>query len=148
MPANTDITRKAVAQADAYFDNGFHCAEAVAAAVLETLGKDSKEAAAHATAFGGGFAGSHQEACGALAGALIAIGHLHGRRIPREGWNLPAQLGTNLRERFLADFGTTHCATLRDKFGEGQQPAECRRVVRKTTHAIMEILSVLHKPKL
>ena len=148
MTPTMDATRKAVAKADGYFDHGFHCAEAVTAAVLESLGKDSKEAAAHATAFGGGFAGSHEEACGALAGALIAIGHLHGRRIPNEGWKLPAQLGINLREQFIADFGTTHCASLRDKFGEKRQPAECRRVVRKTTRAIMELLSVLHKPKL
>ena len=87
-----------------YFGNGFHCAEAVAAAVLETLGEDASEAAAHATAFGGGFGRTYQEACGALSGALIAIGHLHGRRRPVDEWDLPATLGTKIRQRFLNDF--------------------------------------------
>ena len=37
-----------------YFENGYHCAEAIVAAVLEGMGFDASEAIAHATPFGGG----------------------------------------------------------------------------------------------
>lgn len=123
------------------FGNGFHCAEAVVTAALEALGEDPSEAAAHATAFGGGFGRTYQEACGALSGALIAIGHLYGRRQRGGEWDLPAELGAEIRQRFLDDFGATHCATLRDRFGEEHQMAECRKLTKRVTTALLALLT-------
>ncbi|NNF99419.1 MAG: C_GCAxxG_C_C family protein [Desulfobacteraceae bacterium] len=140
MNQETGETNSAMEKAGTYFVNGFHCAEAVAAAVLETLGEEPGEATAHATAFGGGFGGTYMEACGALSGSLIAIGHLHGRRTPGGQWKLPAELGADIRSRFLSAFGTTNCAALRDIFGEENQSTECLRVVKETTRSLMEIL--------
>lgn len=127
-----------------YFGNGFHCAEAVAAAVLEAVGEDPSEAAAHATAFGGGFGRTFEEACGALSGAFIAIGHLYGRRQPGGGWDLPAKLGAEIRQRFSDDFETTHCATLRQRFGQELQMAECRQLVKKVTATLLAMLTHGH----
>jgi C_GCAxxG_C_C family probable redox protein len=124
-----------------YFGNGFHCAEAVATAVLDAIGEESSEAAAHATAFGGGFGRTFQEACGALSGALIAIGHLHGRRELGGEWDIPAELGREIRQRFLDDFGTTNCATLRNRFGKERQMAECREVTKRVTATLLALLS-------
>ena len=87
-----DQTGKVGELASGYFGSGFHCAEAVAKAVLESLGHDANAAVAHATAFGGGFGGTYCEACGALSGGLLAIGHLHGRCEPAADWDLPAEL--------------------------------------------------------
>lgn len=123
-----------------HFGDGFHCAEAVAWAVLGALGEESESAAAHATAFGGGFGRTFQEACGALSGGLIAIGHLHGRPKPEGEWDLPADLGAELRQRFIDEFGTSHCASLRERFGEEQQMEECRKVVSATVGSLLEIL--------
>jgi len=117
-------------KAAGYFTNGFHCAEAVATAVLEVMGHNPSEAAAHATAFGGGFGRTFQEACGALSGGLIAIGHLHGRRAPVGEWDLPARLGEEIRRRFLENYGTTHCLTLRERFGKEHQTDECQKLVK------------------
>ena len=124
-----------------YFNNGYHCAEAVAAAVLEGLGKDPSLAVAHATAFGGGFGKTFDEACGALSGCLIVIGHLHGRRNPGENWDTPAAMARIIRQQFLEQFNTTHCATLRERFGEENQMSECSRLVKITTANLVELLS-------
>ena len=125
----------------ALFGNGFHCAEAVAWTVLEAMGKDPEQAAAHATAFGGGFGRSFEEACGALSGGLIVIGHLHGRRKPEGEWDLAAKLGAELRERFINDFGTTNCAALREQFGQEQQMAQCRKLVGRLVTSLLELLN-------
>ena len=125
-----------------YFGPDYHCAEAVTKAVLETLGHDAgvvTEAVAHATAFGGGFGKSFCEACGALSGGLLAIGHVHGRREPGADWDLPAEMGAELRQSFVGDFGTTHCATLRERFGKDQMD-ECRKIVAKTADALVNLL--------
>ncbi|MCD4719592.1 MAG: C-GCAxxG-C-C family protein [Desulfobacula sp.] len=123
-----------------YFENGFHCAEAVAVAVLEGLGKDTSQAAIHATAFGGGFGMTFDEACGALSGSLIAIGHLYGRRIPGENWDIPAELGSKIRQKFIDHFETTHCATLRERFGEEMLEKECCKVVKIVAADLVDLL--------
>ncbi len=122
------------------FGNGFHCAEAVAWAVLVALKQHPAQAAAHATAFGGGFGRSFEEACGALSGGLIAIGHLHGRSAPQGEWDVPAKLGAELRRRFVEDFGTTHCATLRERFGRERQMVQCRKLVHGVVVRLLELL--------
>ncbi len=129
-------------KASYYFENGFHCAEAVAAAILETFNKNPAQALAHATAFGAGMGRTFDEACGAFSGGLIAIGHLYGRKKPGENWDIPANLSAELRCRFIDIYHTTHCKTLRDKFGKKYQSQECNRLVCKIT---IELLGLLEK---
>ncbi|UZP66877.1 C-GCAxxG-C-C family protein [Desulfovibrio mangrovi] len=122
-----------------YFADQFHCAEAVAKAVLNAKGECAKSAVACATAFGGGFGRCFEEACGALSGGLVAIGQLHGRRGPGESWDYPASLGAMLREAFVEEFGTTRCGELRQRFGDAQE-VECRKLVRFTADTLAEML--------
>ena len=135
---NAEVAGK---RAAAYFGNGFHCAEAVVAAVLETIGEEPGMAAAHATAFGGGFGRTFAEACGALAGGLIVIGHMHGRKIPKGDWDVPAILGDQLRQRFIGEFASTHCATLRQRFGDENQMKECRNIVEQVATSLVDLLA-------
>jgi C_GCAxxG_C_C family probable redox protein len=107
---------------------------------LETRKENPAQAAAHSAAFGGGIGRSFEEACGALTGGLIAIGHLHGRRAPGGDWDLPAKLGAELRNRFIDDFGTSHCATLRGRFGQERQMQECRKLVHGMVVRLLELL--------
>ncbi|WP_022666260.1 C-GCAxxG-C-C family protein [Desulfospira joergensenii] len=144
----TAIICEACDQAGELFGNGFHCAEAVAWAVLQSLGQDPTLAAAHATPFGGGFGKTYGDACGALSGGLIAIGHIHGRKDPSGDWDLPASLGAGLRQHFVETWGTTHCATLRDEFGEEFQMERCREVVRAVTRDLLELLARNHGKEL
>jgi C_GCAxxG_C_C family probable redox protein len=124
-----------------YFGNGFHCAESVAVAVLDVLGEEPSEAAAHATAFGGGFGRTFQEVCGALSGALIAIGHIYGRREMGGEWDLAAEFGAKIRQRFLDDFGATNCETLLARFGDERQMIECRNLTKKVTATLLALLT-------
>jgi C_GCAxxG_C_C family probable redox protein len=140
-PITDNEIRMAGERAAEYLGNGFHCAEAVATAALEAFDEDPSQAAAHATAFGGGFGRTQQESCGALSGALIAIGHLHGRRRPGGAWDLPAKFGAKMREHFLEQNGTTQCAALCARFGEKRQLAECRRLTQRVTSALLALLT-------
>ena len=123
-----------------YFENGYHCAEAVVAAVLEGMGTDASEAVAHATPFGGGMGRTLQETCGALSGSLIVIGHFYGRHMPGRSWDRPAQLAANIRQTFLDRFETTSCIRLRDRFGDEMQPKECCRIVKTLAADLVDLL--------
>ncbi|MBU1342030.1 MAG: C-GCAxxG-C-C family protein [Proteobacteria bacterium] len=140
------IEQKTISEkAGDYFENGFHCAEAVAVAVLEGLGQPAEEAAAHATAFGGGFGRTFEEACGAISGSLIVIGQLYGRRRPKQEWDVPAALAATIRQLFLDHFKTSHCATLRERFGQEMQMKECKNIVRVVAADLVELLLTASK---
>ncbi len=132
-------------RAASYFGNGFHCAESVVAAFLETIGEEAPDAIAHATAFGGGFGESFSEACGVLSGSMIALGHLYGRRQRGEDWGLPAGLGSELRTQFVDCHGTSNCAVLRERFGREDQMAECRKLVCQGTIDLLKICGDLKR---
>jgi C_GCAxxG_C_C family probable redox protein len=55
------------------FNSGFNCAQAVLAAFCEPLGLDRPTALKVASGFGGGL-GAQGEICGALTGAIMALG--------------------------------------------------------------------------
>ena len=66
----------AVDRAESLFREGFACSQAVLMAFAPGLGMEERQAALVASAFGGGMA-RHGWTCGALTGALMALG-LHG----------------------------------------------------------------------
>lgn len=132
---------RAAGLAAEYFGNGYHCAEAVAAAVLETLGEESSAAIKYATAFGGGFGESFKEICGILSGSMIVIGHFHGRQQQGESWSEASQLGRTVLNRFTALHGTCNCGELRSRFGEKEQMTLCRKLVRQGAETLMEALN-------
>lgn len=124
-----------------YFDSGFHCAEAIVAAVLTSEHDDVKAAISHASAFGGGFGKSFAESCGVLTGSLIVIGHRHGRQTPEESWDRAAELGAETRENFLTLHQTTNCGVLRERFGPEEQMARCRKLVIEGAVNLLYILN-------
>ena len=123
-----------------YFGNGYHCAEAVTKAVLESMDEESEEAVSHATAFGGGFGESFSEACGVISGSLVAIGQLYGKRERGDSWKLAARLGALATERFKALHGATNCAHLRERFGEEEQMVLCRELVRQGARNLITLI--------
>jgi C_GCAxxG_C_C family probable redox protein len=138
----TEIQERAAEKAAAeFFEGKYHCAEAVASNVVRIFGCDPNGVLAQATPFGGGVGRTHCEACGALMGGLIAIGSLYGRKEPGMNWDIPARLAADLRHEFIMDFGTTHCETLRERFGTESQMEECREIVKKTAETLMGLLN-------
>ncbi len=66
-----------VEQADKLFADGYNCAQSVIAAFGPSLGLPREECLRISVAFGGGM-GRQGEACGAVTGALLAIGQRYG----------------------------------------------------------------------
>lgn len=60
------------------FDQGFSCSQSVFAAFAEALGLDRKQALRIAQPFGGGIIG-RADWCGAVTGAMMALGSRYGR---------------------------------------------------------------------
>jgi C_GCAxxG_C_C family probable redox protein len=65
------------------FENGFFCAEAVCKAIAERRGMDNALIPGIATGFCGGMARSGGP-CGAVTGAVLALGLVHGRDDPAQ----------------------------------------------------------------
>lgn len=95
-----------------YFNERWNCAESVVLAFKE-LTKDDRLFSSQATAFGGG-GGRSGSLCGALSGALIVLGVLHGRSSPQEKElynHVQAQAG-KLMDEFKSEFGDINCTAL------------------------------------
>ncbi len=103
----------------ALFQRGFHCAEAVSAAVVAVAGSGEEVfSPAVATCFGAGVGRTHEDLCGALTGGLVALGALHGRNTPGQSWQKVAALAAEYRLRFQERFGDTRCPALLERFGD------------------------------
>jgi len=75
----------AALRARANFSKGFNCAECVVEAVLGTIDTGLPQRVWKlATGFGGGI-GLYGDTCGALAGAVLAVGAAHGRSALPDG---------------------------------------------------------------
>ncbi|MDR3216932.1 MAG: C-GCAxxG-C-C family protein [Clostridiaceae bacterium] len=83
--------------AEAYFKKGYNCAQAVVLAFKDELGKSEGELAALASSFGGGLA-RMREVCGAVSGAALVFGMLHGFADPTD------QTAKKEHYRFVQEF--------------------------------------------
>jgi C_GCAxxG_C_C family probable redox protein len=97
----------------ACFKEGFSCSQAVFSAFAEEEGLDRTAALKIAQPFGGGLA-HRGEICGAVFGALLAIGLKHGRiRVEDlEARDRTYRLVNELMDRFRAAHGSLDCPTL------------------------------------
>jgi C_GCAxxG_C_C family probable redox protein len=94
-----------------------------------------------ATGFAGGVGETQQEMCGALSGGTLVIGGLLGRESLAED-DLPAvTLTARYRERFLAQFGTTQCARLRDMIHTPGGLGSCSLLVERAAAILLELLT-------
>lgn len=88
--------------------------------------------------FGGGLGGSHEEACGVLAGAVMVLGALRGRLTPLDNDESLRESVRSLRERFLARFGATQCEAVRSALPDVE--SRCMPVVREGTRLVVEFM--------
>ena len=88
--------------------DGFNCAESVLLSAVRVLGLGPQGLTPRiASCFGGGVGRTHSEICGALTGALMALGLAHGRDNPTEPRERIYALTVELRQRFLDAHGST-----------------------------------------
>jgi len=107
--------------------------------VLEDL---SSECARMATGFAGGVGDTQQEMCGALSGGVLVIGALLGRMSLSENDRPALTLATRYRRRFLAEFGDTQCARLRETVVHGPGGlGSCAVLVERAATILLELLA-------
>jgi C_GCAxxG_C_C family probable redox protein len=118
--SSQDIKDKAFAQAKKYEIENGNCAQSVFAAVTEALGVQSDEVLRAATGFADGIGLTGDGHCGALSGAVMAIGHMFGRKkeeFHRRGKMMKALLlSRQLENRFMQEYGVCRCHDLQVKF--------------------------------
>ena len=124
-----------------HFQSGFHCAEAVSKTITDLFAQEpSKELPRMATAFGGGIGGTHEEACGALSGGILALGYLFGRREPGADKTDAYQLATEFRKRFIDEFDSATCSKILMAFGPQENLHKCKALTAVTAGILGDLL--------
>ena len=121
------VAEQAEQAAKDYFRQGLNCAECVLKAFMDTHETGmSEEVLALATGFGGGI-GRAQSLCGAISGAVMAVGMAKGRRNPLEKETpreRAQELGTiyphfaEMVQELEGRYGTMICKELSSPFDE------------------------------
>ena len=151
-PAEGDKDKPAANAVDlaiARFGKGHSCAQAVFSAFAEQMGMDYQTAVKLSSGFGGGM--GMGSVCGAVTGAIMAIGLKHGGLDPKTKGQT-AKLVREFTDRFKAQHRLLNC---RDLMGcdvntpEGRQTAKdknlhatvCNAVVRDAARILTELLN-------
>jgi C_GCAxxG_C_C family probable redox protein len=95
-----------------------------------------------ATGLAGGLGDTQREMCGALSGGVLVIGGLCGRTRLSESDQPAFTLSTRYRQRFVAEFGETQCARLREAvvYAPGG-PGSCAALVERAAMMLLELLA-------
>lgn len=124
-----------------YMRSGFCCSESVLMATIESrMETVDSELPKVATGLCGGVGGSHEDICGALSGAVLAIGLLYGRNQPGVDSQFARDLATEFRRRFIDEFGTSNCGILLEHFGEQDDSDKCRKLTSTTAGMLSDLL--------
>jgi C_GCAxxG_C_C family probable redox protein len=115
MILSDDNEKQAVARRarEIFLTSGFNCAESVLLANMERLGVEGEWLPRVASGFGGGIARTGQ-VCGALTGAVMALGWAMGRSAPDDSIDELYGEVAGLVDEFTSEFGTTSCRMLID----------------------------------
>lgn len=129
------------------FDSGFFCAESVLLAIAEAQDIECNLIPKIATGFGSGVARSCGM-CGAVSGAILAIGLVMGRATAVESVNGTYKAVRIVLDRFESEFGSSNCQSLlgcnlgteegQRFFHEEALHATCRTYVARATQLALE----------
>lgn len=141
------------------FSRGYNCAECVTEAVLTFVDTGlPPEAKKMATGFGGGV-GLYGDTCGALTGAVMAVGAVHGRAglpddaDPKQAVKMAAQqlygkpglyrLFNQIPNQFLEKYGCTCCRDLTSKWHDSwlcrDHALYCREIITDAARLAAEL---------
>jgi C_GCAxxG_C_C family probable redox protein len=136
-----ELFRRAQAIHDGYVP-GLNCSERVFLTVHALAETDiPAEAVALMSGLGGGVGGVREEVCGAVSGAVAAIGLVYGRSNPPEGNRERAyEVARDFVGQFRTAFGATGCCELvGDLLREGTAEAEERRKARCAQYTLKAV---------
>jgi C_GCAxxG_C_C family probable redox protein len=147
MNLNAEITNKQKLAHES-FENGFNCSQSVLSVFAEELNLKKDTALKLATPFGAGMA-YMQETCGAVTGALMAIGLKYGKG--EYGTSEDKTHAYNLSKQFIAEFRKKHqsvcCRDLLDGI-EMDTPDGMARIVEldffrtRCTHYVQDAVQI------
>lgn len=103
----------APADAKTFFSSGFNCAESSLLSICRALEINSDAVPNIATGFGAGVS-RHGSICGALSGAVMAMGLAEGRKDPKDN-DAKIKLyekAAAFLDKFKTEFGTVDCREL------------------------------------
>jgi len=138
-------------RAVSHFDSHYNCAESVLLVAKETLGIPCSAVPGVATGFGAGI-GRRGSICGALTGAIMAIGLAHGRSKPTQDREKAYGLALKTFNRFVSRFGSPYCIKLtgcdmttargRNKFtARGVRTEKCNKYVSACAGMVADAVS-------
>ncbi|HSW36006.1 MAG TPA: C-GCAxxG-C-C family protein [Candidatus Limnocylindrales bacterium] len=151
-----EMVCQAKEQAEAYYKTGMNCSECVLKAVLDAGISDLPlQVVALATGFGGGI-GLSGNNCGALAGAIMAVGSVHGRKNPHERDEVPERVNqlqgeeglyrlfNNIPRSFKEKFGAVNCSELVQSYSwqSKERSIFCKEVIGEAAAIAMHWLLV------
>jgi C_GCAxxG_C_C family probable redox protein len=123
------------------FLSGYHCAESIARAILESYSEGfNPEWIKAASAFQGGIGKCKQDACGALTGGIVALGVLMGRTDPSQDISGAVSMANRYRERFLEKFGSTNCAVLLKTVVDPDPEYTCKHLTRDAAGLLADVI--------
>lgn len=126
-----------------FLEEGYSCSESIVCAAYEN-GLVPKELINVATSFSGGM--SQGCLCGAVAGAQIVLGHLHGKNKD----NIARTLAKEFYTRFTSIHKVTCCKVLTKDFKEFHSPERkrhCVNMVESASKILDEMLNELKVSK-
>lgn len=124
------------------FKSGYNCSQAVLCAFCEECGISLETAIAVAEAFGGGFAGTHTGACGAVSGMAMAVSLMNSAKNPenpRETKTATYAIVRELTEKFRLKNGSYICGELLGV--GGTKLRSCEGCVQDAAELVEEYLS-------
>jgi C_GCAxxG_C_C family probable redox protein len=105
------------------------------------LGDLEPQCARMATGLAGGVGDSQEEMCGALSGGVMVIGGLCGRDNLAESDQPAFTLSKRYRTRFMAQFGETQCARLRQNLVLAPGGlSSCAELVERAAAILLDVL--------
>ena len=132
-----------------YFGSNYNCAQSVLQALLEHKGIHIDQATQFTAGFGGGIAHSGQQ-CGAISGAMMAIGILEGQTNfdLQQHKSKTYELSTELHTKFKDEFGSIICDELtgidmsdsqkmQDAIDTGHFGKICPKFIESTIRAVL-----------
>ena len=134
-------------QINEYFMNHIHCSQIVLMEWAEALGYTKVEAARIAAPFGGGM--FNGDTCGAVAGAMLAIGMKYGHSEPGdiEGDEKMREKVAEFNRRFTEAKGSTICRDLIGydigKPGDAEKVFESGVIFERCPGYVLEALKIL-----
>ena len=122
------------------YNDGFHCAEAIANTIKELFPKKSDISCNAASGFCGGIGGCKQDVCGALSGGIVALGFIYGRQKGEINISKLVSLSAEFRQLFINEYKTTVCMDVIKNLENMTEYNGCKDLTAKTTWILYNLI--------